>query len=585
MTRAPSITDIAPETTSRVYRYCVYWDVASIAVLKSYLAVANAMYNELAAATNTLLAEREAIITRAHPEHARLQDELSYVDRKRNPNFSGRQRVEICKRLRELIKSEKVARDVYREADAYVSTGWKRVRAEVNRSYRDRLCWTHRGLVDRAVETAAKGRKIEGARTPVRTWGYRIRLRDGDDDTGLLGGQTFVSDGCRAREVFDFGSARQRVVQIGSGKFVPLPEGRSARRGAARMPIAFRIAEGVYLRGQILMHRDLPEEGMIKEIRISRAKVGRYQEHHIMFTVSSIPKPMLGHGVAAHHVGWSSAEADEDDPARLTAGAIATEHGTMLLHPRGIDGLDLCERLQADTDKRLDLLRDTLWAELSALPEIPEHLVYLRQWRSPERLMALVDDETLTPEQRARVAAWRYHHRHRVDAIENARRNAIATRDQHYRSVIRDLVRQGIGTLVIERAVLERMSRREKGEDGKRWQKQRARVAISSFRLFAASAGLQVVEVDPAYTSQCCSHCGAVHEESRQRREYVCVECGAVEHVDANAARILRSAFCERVHDEIPAVVARKPKKPSRSERFAEARRRAKVQDGGEAAE
>jgi putative transposase len=53
----------------------------------------------------------------------------------------------------------------------------------------------------------------------------------------------------------------------------------------------------------------------------------------------------------------------------------------------------------------------------------------------------------------------------------------------------------------------------------------------------AALAGVPVVYVDPAYTSQTCSRCG--HGEKANRRSqarFLCVACGSSAHADLNAA-------------------------------------------------
>jgi putative transposase len=53
----------------------------------------------------------------------------------------------------------------------------------------------------------------------------------------------------------------------------------------------------------------------------------------------------------------------------------------------------------------------------------------------------------------------------------------------------------------------------------------------------ARRAGMPVSFVDPAYTSQRCSACGAVDKKSRRNQaEYQCTSCGFVEHADVNAA-------------------------------------------------
>lgn len=54
----------------------------------------------------------------------------------------------------------------------------------------------------------------------------------------------------------------------------------------------------------------------------------------------------------------------------------------------------------------------------------------------------------------------------------------------------------------------------------------------------AERAGVPVVHVDPAYTSQMCSACGAIDEASRPNQAtYLCTSCGFAESADVNAAR------------------------------------------------
>jgi putative transposase len=64
--------------------------------------------------------------------------------------------------------------------------------------------------------------------------------------------------------------------------------------------------------------------------------------------------------------------------------------------------------------------------------------------------------------------------------------------------------------------------------------------AFLTIRAFkAASAGKQVVAVDPAVTSQRCSGCGVVVHKGLSVRWHACPECGTSLHRDHNAARNL----------------------------------------------
>ena len=48
--------------------------------------------------------------------------------------------------------------------------------------------------------------------------------------------------------------------------------------------------------------------------------------------------------------------------------------------------------------------------------------------------------------------------------------------------------------------------------------------------------GICLVKVSPAYTSQRCSKCGAIHKESRNGDRYLCIVCGYSDDADHNAS-------------------------------------------------
>jgi putative transposase len=59
----------------------------------------------------------------------------------------------------------------------------------------------------------------------------------------------------------------------------------------------------------------------------------------------------------------------------------------------------------------------------------------------------------------------------------------------------------------------------------------------------ATLAGVHVVLVNPAYTSQTCSHCGHCAKASRRSQaKFLCVACGFSAHADLNAAENIRRA-------------------------------------------
>ncbi|WP_406046195.1 zinc ribbon domain-containing protein [Micromonospora sp. NBC_00898] len=53
----------------------------------------------------------------------------------------------------------------------------------------------------------------------------------------------------------------------------------------------------------------------------------------------------------------------------------------------------------------------------------------------------------------------------------------------------------------------------------------------------AAQAGVALVHVDPAYTSQACSFCRHVARANRPKQStFRCTSCGFAEHADVNTA-------------------------------------------------
>jgi putative transposase len=92
----------------------------------------------------------------------------------------------------------------------------------------------------------------------------------------------------------------------------------------------------------------------------------------------------------------------------------------------------------------------------------------------------------------------------------------------------------------------------------------------SSFRSIlkskAESAGVQVVEVDPAYTSQVCSSCGQLVQKALSERWHTC-DCGCSLHRDVNAARNILARGQVRT-EPVGANVGHKIKRFPRSRRL-----------------
>lgn len=105
------------------------------------------------------------------------------------------------------------------------------------------------------------------------------------------------------------------------------------------------------------------------------------------------------------------------------------------------------------------------------------------------------------------------------------------------KALVAEAVRSGAGTVVLED--LKHIRRRIRA--GKRMRSRLHRWAWRQLQVFveykAEGAGLRVEYVNPAYTSQDCSACGA--RGTRHRHRFSCSNCGLRAHSDGNAARNL----------------------------------------------
>ena len=76
----------------------------------------------------------------------------------------------------------------------------------------------------------------------------------------------------------------------------------------------------------------------------------------------------------------------------------------------------------------------------------------------------------------------------------------------------------------------------------------------------AMEAGVEVVTVNPAYTSQACSGCGCIVPKKLSVRTHHCPDCGLTRDRDVNAARIILSAGTRRSGVNVDGCVMRSPR-------------------------
>ena len=155
---------------------------------------------------------------------------------------------------------------------------------------------------------------------------------------------------------------------------------------------------------------------------------------------------------------------------------------------------------------------------------------------------------------RCRKGSRRWKQR-RATLANHQYRERVRNRNECHR-VTTELVRR-FGLIAVEDLTIKNMSASAKGtlDDPGKNVKQKAGLNRSiteqtwgilrqQLTYKAAWAGRELVVVDPKFTSQRCSGCGAVSAEHRQGKRYECAECGMTEDADVNAAlNILHKAL------------------------------------------
>lgn len=117
-------------------------------------------------------------------------------------------------------------------------------------------------------------------------------------------------------------------------------------------------------------------------------------------------------------------------------------------------------------------------------------------------------------------------------------------RDVDHRAAKRLADTPGIGVIAFEDLARIRRLARKGTRASRRRRNMLNQWPFSQLQEFAAykaaAKGIQVVMVDPAYTSQRCNRCGYVDKGNRDRARFDCLRCGHSDDADHNAALNIR---------------------------------------------
>lgn len=298
----------------------------------------------------------------------------------------------------------------------------------------------------------------------------------------------------------------------------------------------------------IIMHRPLPEGGVIKRAAVSCRKYGPRTEWTVEISIDDsacAQQGPTGSGAVAVHLGWKLLD---DGSLRVATWMSATgETGSLDLPAKIVGGFYQVDQLSSTRKTNMNAARDSLevWLAANDHPEwLSEATKTLASWKSPRRLGHLArrwaanrfdgDASGFDP-----LEAWRYNDHH-LWAWETSPGNARARREA-YRVFAANL-RRRFGVLVVDDAVYADVARRPKvEEDGEAKRVRRLRGIASPGLLrqtlclaFGADA---THKVEAAGVTNTCPACGSSDPAQvlKDARVTACVACSYHRDVDTTA--------------------------------------------------
>jgi len=324
-------------------------------------------------------------------------------------------------------------------------------------------------------------------------------------------------------------------------------ERRRLSRTTARLRVGTTDRTADYVEVQMVMHRPLPDDGIIRHASVVRRRIGTHYRHTLTITVETADNGAVAHGgpVAAIDVGWRLFQ------DRLRVAYMVDDRGNReeISLPRFLlDELHKTEHIQSIRDINFNDAKAVFLVQIPQLDKPAwwvEATATLPQWRSAGRLAGLVlrwrhnrfpgDVEAYDA-----LETWRKRDKHLLEYQANLRDQLLRQRRERYRVWAVGIARK-YGTVVLEDFVLPSLDKDEQHEAA-RWLQRVA--AIGELRVILGQTctreGVVVTKAPAEYTTQRCHVCEHVNDfDAAANLSHRCDGCGAEWDQDYNAARNL----------------------------------------------
>jgi hypothetical protein len=332
---------------------------------------------------------------------------------------------------------------------------------------------------------------------------------------------------------------------------------RAVRRRLCRTVARIRVGSTerrtpVWLEVPIVMHRPLPEDVLIRTVKIKRFRVGTEYRYKLLITVrgrepatlkrSSEPRRVAGICLDVRHVVTGIHLGDWVD----TAG----ESGQLVLPIEIVSQFDKIDHIRSRIDRNWNDMRAELLAWLGTTP-IPDWLrdatKELRLWSDYRRPLQLVeswraerfdgDDAIL-----AKLMAWRQRHIHLYSWTTHLRDQVQTRRREHYRLVASELARR-FDLIVLATADFGPSSAGtdDVGDSSRRRTIAAMGILKRTLTRTCKREGVEIRSVQPVPVQRVCPACGAADLAAADRTLLKCQSCGqAFDSGRVDAEAILR---------------------------------------------
>lgn len=510
-----------------------------------------------------LLKETEELrgLTKQEKQRTRSQ-KVSAAHKEQIANLRGELRT-----VNQNIKETKTAmRDSLKEQQNVI---WQQQKEAIKAARQDfsnqGLYWGHYNAVARNFQAAGNLVRKEGGQLRFHrfdgegTWTVQIQTVTPNPDKGRKG-----TEPATMKDLFDPQSRIRNVVQVNSVNFTDwdkLP--RNERRKKARTVLRIRVGstekqEPIWVELPMIMHRPMPENAQIKQVELTRRKLGRKYDYSVSFTVGIPEEPMYQPpamlNAVAIHLGWRR-QGDS-----LRAGMWMDENGKqgeVLLPNRLIGGFDQADRIKSHRDQLFNETIETLWGWINQCSNCPDWLneqtTHMKQWRSHGRLVHLISiwqDNRFDSDSVIWGVLEKYLHRerHLEDFEVNLRDRLVRSRKEIYRVTAARLAEQ-YATLIVEDMDLKQMSRRPTPEIEESRQATKARanrqlVSPGVFRAALVAAfkarGREVIVASSKNITRVHADCGTlVSQDYAADIKVYCPNCDMWYDQDVNACKNL----------------------------------------------